>query len=70
MDRLADNSTNASDSYISNCNIIATDGTRIVVPYTKMTENTIMFDDGTRYCYVYKLNKDGTCGDLIRLVEY
>ena len=42
----------------------------ISVPRTEVTENTIMFDDACQYCYVYTLNKDGTVGDLLRLVRY
>lgn len=71
----ADKRSNASDSYITDSRvgisyICDTTGCRLSVPRTEITENTIMFDDGCQYCYVYKLNKDGTCGDLIKLMRY
>ena len=75
MKRLVEKRSNACDSYItdggaSHSYIHDTYGGSIAVPRMEVMEGTMMFDDGCKYCYVYKLNKNGTCGDLIRLVEY
>ena len=72
---LVEKCSNACDSYITDGGanrsyIYDTYGGSIAVPRMEVMKGAVMFDNGCNFCYVYKLNKDGTCGDLIRFVEY